>query len=473
MIGARAAGLVAAALILLAWCVPAAAAGPVIDPGLLPRASSPTPPEATEQRTQCSLPLPAPDSPEPPAWITSLNFPAVWPLSTGRGQTVAVIDTGVAEHPRLPLLTGGGDYVSYSTGLDDCDAHGTVVAGLIAARPIPGSGFSGGAPDAAVLSIRQSSAAFSAQSASGEETEPEAVNSAGYGTVLTLARAIRRAADAGVTVINVSEVACGAVSTGLGDGALGAAVQYAATVKDAVIVAAAGNLGSAQCREQNPAPDPAHPYADGWNSVVTVASPAWFDDYVLTVGSVEPDGTASPFTLGGPWVDVAAPGRAMISLDPSGPGLIGGTEGANGTPVPLEGTSFAAPLVSATAALVRARYPNLTAAQVISRIEATAHSPAQGWNPLVGHGVVDPVAAVTTVLDGPPSNLPTDAPAPVALPLAPAAAPVDTRPREIAVGGVAVAMLFVALVWWISRPVSSPPHDRRSPRRAPRGLPLD
>jgi membrane-anchored mycosin MYCP len=31
----------------------------------------------------------------------------------------------------------------------------------------------------------------------------------------------------------------------------------------------------------------------------------------------------------------------------------------------------------------------------MQRIEATAHAPAQGWNPYVGHGVIDPLAAVT------------------------------------------------------------------------------
>ena len=48
-----------------------------------------------------------------------------------------------------------------------------------------------------------------------------------------------------------------------------------------------------------------------WADVAVVASPAWYDDYVLTVASVGPGGLASPFTLAGPWVDVAAPGAQV------------------------------------------------------------------------------------------------------------------------------------------------------------------
>ena len=60
---------------------------------------------------------------------------------------------------------------------------------------------------------------------------------------------------------------------------------------------------------QNPPPDPARPGQPGWDAVNVVVSPAWYDDYVLTVGSVDRAGRPSAFTLAGPWVDVAAPGE--------------------------------------------------------------------------------------------------------------------------------------------------------------------
>ena len=59
------------------------------------------------------------------------------------------------------------------------------------------------------------------------------------------------------------------------------------------------------------------------------------------------------------------------------------------------GTSFAAAFVSGVVALVRSAHPRLTAAQVVARIEATAGGAA---GPGTGHGLVDPVRAVTAVL---------------------------------------------------------------------------
>ncbi len=56
-------------------------------------------------------------------------------LAVGRGQTVAVIDSGVNPNVRLSNLIGGGDYIMGGDGLQDCDHHGTLIAGIIAARP--------------------------------------------------------------------------------------------------------------------------------------------------------------------------------------------------------------------------------------------------------------------------------------------------------------------------------------------------
>ncbi len=63
---------------------------------------------------------------------------------------------------------------------------------------------------------------------------------------------------------------------------------YAVDVKNAVIVAAAGNTGgAAQCPPQAPGVT--------WDSVTVAVSPAWYDDYVLTVGSVNAQGEPSAF----------------------------------------------------------------------------------------------------------------------------------------------------------------------------------
>lgn len=413
-----------------------------IDPGRLPMNTTPAPLEPTQQRTTCTVAARGGNGPDVPVAQRDLGFESVWPLTRGAGQTVAVIDTGVAPHPRLPGLIAGGDYVATGDGIGDCDAHGTLVAGLIAAKPTPDSGFSGGAPDARIITIRQSSSNFSEMRRRADSAEESAENSRGYGNVRTMAMAVRRAADMGATVINISEVACRSAVDGIDDRDLGAAIHYAALAKDVVVVAAAGNVPS-NCTAQNPPVDPLNTAANPWDSVTTIATPAWYDDHVLTVGSVNPDGSPSRFSLAGPWVDVAAPGTGITSLHPDYPGLANAYHGGESGPIPVEGTSFAAPYVAATAALVRSRFPHLTARQVMTRIEATAHASADGWNPVVGNGVIDPLAAVTAEV--PLEGVPDDEPVSVAMaPPQPPPAP-DHRPRTVAVAAAGGICALLAL----------------------------
>jgi membrane-anchored mycosin MYCP len=369
------------------WTVPAAAAvaPPVVDMSTLPKPGSPAPPQRTEQQDQCvsgtnrSVPESTRDDP-----LKDLSLQDVWPLTRGSGQTVAVIDTGVSRHRLLPHLVPGGDYVSAGDGTADCDGHGTIVAGIIGASPDPGDAFEGIAPDAAIIAIRQSSNRFRAAD------DPSGI---GFGDVDTLAMAVRTAADMGATVINISTVACLSAEDELDDRALGAALAYAVDVKNVVVVAAAGNVGSpGQCSDQNPTTDPLRPGRPNWSDVKTVASPGWYDDYVLTVASVGRDGVPSPFSLAGPWVDVAAVAEGVVSLDPDGEGLI---DKLGDDESPISGTSYAAPVVSGVVALLRSRSPELTARQVMQRIEDTAHRPSAGWDPVVGHGTIDALAAVT------------------------------------------------------------------------------
>ncbi len=251
----------------------------------------------------------------------------------------------------------------------------------------------------------------------------------------------------GASVINVSSIACVAATAGLDDRALGAALAYAVDVKNVVVVAAAGNVGGlGQCPDQNPPADPAHPGLPDWESVKVVVSPAWYDDYVLTVGSVDQQGAPSRFTLAGPWVDVAAPGEGVVSLDADGEGLVDSLP-VLGSPMPIVGTSYAAPVVSGIAALVRARLPHLTARQVMQRIKDTARRPPSGWDPFVGHGVVDALAAVSGSTSG-THNLvqTTESSDGGARPVPPPES--ETKPdpsgRRVAFGGAGVCIAVVA-----------------------------
>lgn len=415
------AALAAAAL----WLAPAAGAvsPPVVDPARLPGPATPAPPWPTVRHEPCVATGGLPAAAAPGTQLADLGLDRVWPLTRGAGQTVAIIDTGVARHRLLPRLIGGGDYVTTGDGTADCDGHGTLVAGIVGAAPE--DGFGGIAPEATLIAIRQSSVRFRAADAA------RGTPMSGVGDVETLARAVRTAADMGATVINISTVACLPAGDGMDDAALGAALAYAVDVKNAVVVAAAGNVGP-RCG-QNPLS------GAGWDELATVTSPGWYDDHVLTVGSVAPDGSPSAFTLAGPWVDVAAPGEGVVSLDPGGEGLIDTLPGS-GEPAPIAGTSYAAPVVAGIVALVRARRPELTARQVMRLIEDTARRPPSGWNPVVGHGIVDAVHAVT---GGRP-----DTPAVTAAPLvvAPPAAPPRDGRTALRIAAVCVGAALVVAV---------------------------
>ncbi|MEX3655103.1 type VII secretion-associated serine protease mycosin, partial [Mycolicibacterium fortuitum] len=260
----------------------------------------------------------------------------------------------------------------------------------------PADGFSGVAPDVELISIRQSSKAFSPKDAFGNQ---DPVTRRKSGDIKSMALAVRHAADMGAQVINISEVSCMSALNVIDQAQLGAALRYAAVERNAVIVAAAGNAGdsgNSDC-SQNPAPDPLKPDDPrGWGQVSTVVTPAWFDKYVLTVGAVDSNGNPlRDLSMSGPWVGIAAPGTDMVSLSPRDDGLINATEGRDNKMVAPAGTSFSAAIVTGVAALVRAKYPQLTAHQVINRLINTARPPASGVDNQIGHGIVDPVAALT------------------------------------------------------------------------------
>jgi membrane-anchored mycosin MYCP len=101
-------------------------------------------------------------------------------------------------------------------------------------------------------------------------------------------------------------------------------------------------------------------------------------------------------------------------------------------------------VVSGLAALVRSRFPELTARQVVQRIKATAHHPPGGWNPRVGAGLVDFLSAVST--DTPTSLPPLPARTSVPILEPPRPAPPDHRARHTAFTGAAVCGGVLAAV---------------------------
>lgn len=279
----------------------------------------------------------------------SLDPGRVWPFSTGAGVLVAVVDSGVdTDHPQLRRrgkVATGEDFfqVGKLRATFDCDSHGTAVASIIAADPVAGIGFRGLAPQAGILPVRVSERGTT--DGTTNEIDP-----------LVLAQGIRYAADHGARVINLS------MAGQRDDAGVRQAIVYAQR-KDALIVAAVGNG-----------------QRDG---LVLPSYPASYPG-VLGVGAVDITGKRLDSSQIGPYVDLVAPGGSVV-----------GASRRNGHNY-YSGTSFAVPFVSATAALVRAAWPRLTAAEVARRLMATANPAAGGSdNASYGAGVVDPFRAVT------------------------------------------------------------------------------
>jgi membrane-anchored mycosin MYCP len=419
--------------------------------------------------------------------------------TVGRGVRVAVIDTGVTRHPWLANLESGGDYVSKPTkgqpdGLEDCDGHGTEVAGIIAAKPDnPEVGFVGVAPDATIVSYRQlsenyepdtqtsappaSSSTGGAPSSStsppagsesalpptsgggggsgeGDQTSPGQTNGgrqlekAGTaGTLKTLAEIIRGIADRkAADVINMSVDNCRAATGSITEGEqqVQAAVHFAAQA-GIVVVAAAGN--ATDTCPQNDQADAKKPK--------TIVTPPWFADDVLSVGAIDETGGVAQFSVHGPWVGVAAPGTKIISLDPAegSSSLANLTFESGDKASEIQGTSFAAPYVAGLAALVKAKFPELDAKGIINRIKETAQHPAApgGRDNFVGFGVIDPVAALTQSLPSEVGNL-APQPSPQLAQLPPANDH-NSTPMIVALAGTGGGLVALLITLFVMRTI--------------------
>ncbi|ONI82608.1 type VII secretion-associated serine protease mycosin [Saccharothrix sp. ALI-22-I] len=367
-------------------------------------------------------------------------------FATGKGVTLAIIDTGVNDkHPRLAnRVRPGGDYVeTEKRGVVDCDGHGTEVAGVAAASRDEQTGFVGAAPEVQVLAFRQTSDRFEFQDPNKVDNRPSA------GKVGTLAEAIVSAAEQGAKVINISLTSCEAPrEPSTGERQLQAAVDWAVNEKDVVIVTAAGNIDSESgCQSQNDNQDP--------NNVKVVASPPWYADDVLSVASMNIEGEVSSFSVWGPWVSVAAPGEDIVTLDPAGQGLTDANLDENKRATAIQGTSFASPYVAGVVALVRERFPDLTAKQVMNRIKATAKHPGNpnGRDHKVGFGMINPVAALTDELPSERPGAQQSTPPELITNLAPLNPP-DQTPMIVALSGTGAGVGLLLLTMFIIHTVN-------------------
>jgi membrane-anchored mycosin MYCP len=437
---------------------------PPVDMTALPADTPPGPPPGTTytQKTACieshTNGVVLPD--EPPSQAM-LDIRTAQQFANGAGVKVAIIDTGVNPHPYLNdngRLKGGGDYIApgpASNGTTDCDGHGTLTAGIVGANTAnTGLAFTGVAPGATIIAIRQTSTLYT-ESINGQDTGSTA------GSPGTLASAIVHAVNLGANVITTSVDTCQLTASavaemntpGSEEKQLQAAVHYAVE-HNVVVVNSAGNV-SAQPEGQQQSSASNNPCASvpqnndpNPNNPQEIEIPAVYSSDLLAVGSVSPyTGAVSTFSVWGPWVNIAAPGEGIISVDPGqgGTGLANlfAEPGSNSQPGLIQGTSFAAPYVAGVVALVRSRFPDLTARQVMHRIEATAQHPSgpSGRNNQVGYGVIDPVAALTAVVPG-ENGVPTQADTQIRAQI-PQEAVKDWAPVRVALIGTVAAVTLL------------------------------
>ncbi|MBT2491160.1 type VII secretion-associated serine protease mycosin [Streptomyces sp. ISL-96] len=270
----------------------------------------------------------------------------VWAQSQGQGVTVAVVDTGVdGSHPDLTgQVLEGKDFTGNGNAQEDVYGHGTSMASIIAGHGHgegDASGVMGLAPKAKILPLRYG--------ATRDDDFPEE----------RWAAAVKYAVDHGATVVNMS------LSNTFGfTGHEGKEALAYAQAHDVIVVAGAGNDG------------------------LSVDDPAALPG-VVAVSAIDKDGEFWSGSNAGKEVVLSAPGVDVVGADPTKANGY-----ANGT-----GTSASTAYVSAAAALVRSKFPDLTAGQVINRLIKSAtlldHKVGNVPDEEYGYGMIRPYSALT------------------------------------------------------------------------------
>jgi hypothetical protein len=348
----------------------------------------------------------------PVPWPQQLLAPEqAWPHSTGAGQRVAVVGTGVSDTPYLgDAVTARVDLAppprfGEPSGVPDCLGIGTGIAGIIAAHHTDGVGFHGLAPDARILDAKVVGDQY--------QQAQQATSSVPPGT---LAAGIDWAVDQDATVIAVTTL------TYQDSDALRDAVERAL---DAGIVVVA-SVGDEPEQVQELAREPLLAAYDG----------------VIGVGAIAADGTAG--TSRASHVDLAAPGVEIVTTYP-GDGL-----------GPATGTGYAVAYVAGSVALVRAYRPELSPSEVAHRLFATATPASEGvGSARYGYGIVNPYQAMLDrVVEGDPAALPpfaADLPSDEELARQAERERSDALASRLVLAGLALAVALVAGVGLIAK----------------------
>jgi serine protease AprX len=348
-------------------------------------------PDATSTLDASGVWMPGQDRGSLFSLTAGYGIQAAWAKAvTGKGVTVAVIDTGIAPVPGLdgdhkvlngPDLSFDGQTVG--TRYVDGYGHGTHMAGIIAGRDDKfdpknpsAARFAGIAPDAQLLNMKVGSA-------DGGADVSQVI------AALDWVTAHRKDNGMNVRVINLA-YGTESVQAWQVD-PLAKAVENAWKA-GLVVVTAAGNDGLQAPSLLMPAVDP----------------------HVLAVGAVDDAGTnahaddvVADFTNGGNATrrpDVLAPGKSVVSLRVPGSyvdvehpeGLVTGD--ASQRFLRGSGTSQATAVVAGEVALLLQARPTLTPDQVKALLKSTADPLASNPNPAMGAGVTDVIGAMISAV---------------------------------------------------------------------------
>ncbi|MGX8774582.1 MAG: S8 family serine peptidase [Bacillota bacterium] len=267
------------------------------------------------------------------------NIPYIWDMGmTGKGATVAVIDSGVnVNHVDLEGVDFVSPYnvISGNTDVTDRKKHGTGVAGVIAETRNNDTLFAGALSEVSIMPVK-------------------ATNDDGNTSDRYLMLAMQYAVNNNADVINMSigadtpsnnlELACEAVAE-----------------KGVIIVAPSGN----EAEEGNPYEYPAS------------------YDCVISVGSVDWNEERSHFSNYNDKLTVVAPGNGVYILSGTDKCLLS------------QGTSFSTPQVSALAAMIRSYDDGVDVREFIDILEATSKDLGDpGYDIHYGYGLIDYAAVL-------------------------------------------------------------------------------
>ena len=316
------------------------------------------------------------------AYPAEVNAPDLWDAGrTGRGVTVAVLDSGIAQDPDLTqpvnrILTAVNFADPLPVGQQDPGGHGTHVAGIIG-----GDGgksyrqYVGVAPNVNFVDVRVLDTLGSGRASS---------------VIAGLQWVVAHKTAYGIRIVNLS-LGAPATQDFVHDPIAGAV--EVAWLRGLVVVGASGNGGAGLV--DSPGIDP-HIVTVG--AVDDMATP-WITDDTVPIWS----GSGTP--LGSdPKPDVLAPGRRIVSLRVPGstldqllPDRV--VPAANGSSYfRLSGSSMATGVVSGAAALMLEAHPTLTPDQVKALLMNTGRSFGLAVPvPATTGGIVNPRGAISAL----------------------------------------------------------------------------